>query len=115
MTSNTTSRPLCIQVHPDDNVAIVVNDGGLQSGTELDSGLRLLEPVPQAHKVALADMAKGAAIIRYGVVIGHAQASIPRGSWVHEGVMSLPSPPPLDRVPLSTAVPPRPSPEPRKQ
>ncbi len=45
---------------PPDNVAIVVNDGGLPAGTHFDSGLTLTEPVPEAHKVALTDIPAGA-------------------------------------------------------
>src|ERR1700749_4847690 len=98
-------HPLCIQVHAQDNVAIVVNEGGLPSGAQFDSGLTLLEAMPEAHKVALTDIAQGAPIVRYGVVIGYAEGQIERGSWVHEGLMSLPAAPPLDQLPPSTAVP----------
>ena len=51
--------PLYVQVHPDDNVAIVVNEGGLRAGATFDSGLVLSENVPEAHKVALSDIAVG--------------------------------------------------------
>ena len=98
-------HPLCIQVHAQDNVAIVVNEGGLPSGAQFDFGLTLLEAIPEAHKVALTDIPQGAPILRYGVVIGYAEAPIKKGNWVHEGLMSLPAPPPLDRLPLATAVP----------
>jgi len=98
-------HPLCIQVHAQDNVAIVANEGGLPSGAQFDFGLTLLEPIPEAHKVALTDVPQGAPIVRYGVVIGYAEADIKKGSWVHEGLMSLPAAPPLDRLPLATAVP----------
>src|SRR6202041_607846 len=93
-------RPLCIQVHADDNVAIIVNEGGLPLGTQLDNGLTLLETIPEAHKVALYDIAQNAPIVRYGVVIGYAATPISRGRWVHEGVMSLPAAPPLDQLPI---------------
>src|SRR5215475_12052404 len=43
--------PRIIRMHPDDNVAIVVNDFGLPAGTQLPSGPRLREHVPQGHKV----------------------------------------------------------------
>jgi galactarate dehydratase len=79
-----------IQVDPRDNVAIV---------TEAEGG------IPEAHKVALTDMAAGDAVIRYGVVIGYAATPIAKGSWVHEGVMSLPAAPPLDQLPMCTDVP----------
>ena len=99
------SRPLYIRVHPRDNVAIIVNEGGLPAGTPFDSGLVLIEAVPEAHKVALADLSPGEAIVRYGAVIGYAEAPIAKGSWVHEGMMRLPEPPDLDRLPISTAIP----------
>ena len=42
-----------IRMNPADNVAIVVNDGGLAAGAVLESGLVLTQRVPQGHKVAL--------------------------------------------------------------
>jgi galactarate dehydratase len=98
-------HPLCIQVHAQDNVAIVANEGGLRSGAKFDFGLTLIEAIPEAHKVALTDIPQGAGIVRYGVVIGYAEVDIKKGSWVHEGLVSLPAAPPLDRLPLATAVP----------
>ena len=50
-------KPLRIAVHGRDNVAIVVNPGGLPAGTTFDDGLTLRDDVPQGHKVALADIA----------------------------------------------------------
>jgi galactarate dehydratase len=91
-------KPRYIQVHPSDNVAIVVNEGGLPAGARFSSGLELLEPVPEAHKVALVTIAEGAPIVRYGVTIGHARREIAAGSWVHEKVLDLPEPPALDRI-----------------
>jgi len=35
--------------------------------------------------VALVDLAEGEAIVRYGVVIGHAKQTIARGSWCTKG------------------------------
>ena len=92
-------QPRSIQVHPSDNVAIVVNEGGLPAGTVFESGLVLKEAVPEAHKVALTAIPKGAAVIRYGVVIGRAVREIPAGSWVHEGILTLPQAPALDQLP----------------
>jgi galactarate dehydratase len=93
-----TVTPRYIQVHPSDNVAIVVNEGGLPAGARFSSGLVLLEPLPEAHKVALTAIPEGAAVIRYGVTIGHARGEIAAGSWVHEKVLDLPEPPALDRI-----------------
>jgi len=99
-------RPLYVQVHARDTVAIIVNAGGLPAGTRFESGLTLVEDVPEAHKVALVDIEAGAPIVRYGSVIGYAERAIARGSWVHEQRMRLPAMPALEDLPLATAVPP---------
>ena len=49
------SSPLFIRMHAADNVAIVANDGGLPAGTVFADGLRLVDNIPQGHKVALED------------------------------------------------------------
>ena len=104
-TNEKKAPPLYVKVAPSDNVAIVVNEGGLPAGTQFSSGLVLTESIPEAHKVALVDLPAGAAVIRYGVAIGHALNDIPQGSWVHEGNVTLPSPPSLDHLPIATNVP----------
>jgi galactarate dehydratase len=94
--------PRIIRMHPNDNVAIIVNDFGLPAGTELPSGPTLRERVPQGHKVALADIAEGAPVHRYNVVIGYAKEALPAGSWVNEQRLVMPIPPALDGLPLAT-------------
>lgn len=106
MSTDTKLRPMYVQVNPLDTVAIIVNEGGLQAGTQFDSGLTLIEDVPEAHKVALVDIAAGAPILRYGSIIGYAEVAIEKGSWVHEERVRLPAAPALDDLPLATAVPP---------
>ncbi len=101
----TSAEPRSIRVHADDNVAIVVNRGGLPAGSRFADGLVLAEAVPEAHKVALVDLAEGDAIVRYGVTIGRANRPIAQGSWMHEGLMTLPDAPPLASCPLATATP----------
>jgi galactarate dehydratase len=98
-------RPLYVRVDARDTVAIIVNEGGLRAGTQFDDGLTLVDDVPEAHKVALKDIAAGEAIVRYGSVIGYAERAIPRGSWVHEDRVRMPVAPALDDLPLATAVP----------
>lgn len=100
-----TAEPRYIRVHANDNVAVVVTPGGLAAGARFASGLVLREAVPEAHKVALVDLAPGAAVVRYGVTIGTANRAIARGSWVHEGVLDPPPAPPLESCPLATATP----------
>ena len=96
-------RAFTIKVHDRDNVAIVGNARGLPAGTRLDDGTVLLDTVPQGHKVALADMAEGAPVLRYGEVIGHAARTIARGTWIDESLVLLPAPPALDDLPLATS------------
>lgn len=98
-------QPLFIQVHPRDNVAIVVNDDGLPEGAQFANGLVLTESVPQAHKVTLRNMEKGDPVVRYGQTIGIVNRSLRAGSWVREDVIDLPLAPALDVLPLATAIP----------
>ena len=98
-------EPRYIRLSAADNVAIVVNDFGLPAGTVFPCGLKLIDRVPQGHKVALADIPEGAAITRYGQTIGTAGRPIARGSWIEESVVRLPDAPPMDRLELATRVP----------
>ncbi len=97
--------PLYIKVNEKDNVAIIVNTGGLPKGTVFPCGLELVERIPQGHKVALRDLRQEDPIIRYGEIIGCAAAPIARGSWVEESLVTLPTPPRLEELPLASAVP----------
>ncbi|MFC0274367.1 galactarate dehydratase [Metabacillus herbersteinensis] len=97
--------PLYIKVNSLDNVAIIVNYGGLKQGTVFPCGLELKENVPQGHKVALTDLTQDQTIIRYGEVIGYAVTSIKKGSWIDESLVKLPSPPKLDELSISDKVP----------
>ena len=59
ITQLTRRAPLYIRMHANDNVAIVVNDGGLPAGTEFPDEFVLRDRVPQGHKIALCDLAEG--------------------------------------------------------
>ena len=89
-----------IRVHPLDNVGIVVDPEGMTAR----------EHVPQSHKIALREVAAGEPVMRYGQAIGYANRSIPEGSWVREKLLDMPAAPPLDELPLATAVPLSPEP-----
>ncbi len=95
-------QPLFIRMHADDNVAIVVNKGGLASGARFPSGLTLREKVPEGHKVALVDIAAGMPVRRYNVVIGLALSDLPAGSWVHERLLKMPEARKLADLPIAT-------------
>ncbi|NEU32267.1 galactarate dehydratase [bacterium LRH843] len=102
---NIKEEPLYIKVHPDDNVAIIVNAGGLRQGTTFSCNLTLQEFVPQGHKVSLIDLDEGQPIVRYGEVIGYATTLIKKGSWVKESFIHTPTPPKLDELPIATKIP----------
>jgi galactarate dehydratase len=103
-------KPLYIRMHANDNVAIVVNDGGLPAGTEFPGEFTLATRVPQGHKIALVDIADGAPIIRYDVVIGYAIGAILQGSWIEESVVRMAPARGLTGLPISTRLPPVPAP-----
>jgi galactarate dehydratase len=94
--------PLYIRMQDGDNVAIVVNDGGLPIGSRFADGLTLVDQVPQGHKVALQTIAKDQPVIRYGVTIGVALRDIPAGAWVHERLLAMPAARSLDDLPIAT-------------
>ena len=87
-----------IRVNDRDNVAIVVEAEGVRPPAAR-------EAIPQGHKIALGDFESGEPVVRYGQVIGLANRAIPRGAWVREEMIDLPAAPPLDELPLATAVP----------
>jgi hypothetical protein len=71
-----------------DNVAIVLRPvragevvGVAVGGRTLE--VTALEPVALCHKIALADLAPGDPVVKYGECIGEAVLAIRRGSWVH--------------------------------
>lgn len=74
-----------LRAHPLDNVAVE------------------LEPV--AHKVAVAPIEDGAAVVRYGQVIGFAVRPIDTGETVREDDLSLPEPPSLDSLDVERVAP----------
>lgn len=57
--------------------ALTVNIG--QARVEL----RAIEDVALCHKIAMADIAAGDAVVKYGECIGEAIRPIRRGEWVH--------------------------------
>ena len=105
----TARSPLYIKMHDGDNVAIVVNDGGLPAGSTFADGLVLKEQVPQGHKVALVDLPAGTAVKRYNVTIGRTTKDVAAGSWVHERLLEMPDARSLEGLPVSTV---KPAPQP---
>lgn len=91
-----------IRIKEADNVAVAVHD--LPAGAQVLPGLIALDPIPQAHKIALTDIPAGGEIVRYGVVLGYAKSDIPAGSWINEHMLTLPQSPSVDDMPWGTAL-----------
>lgn len=70
---------------PADSVAVALRDLTAGQSADLPDGAALivLEDVAAGHKVALRDVPTGAAVLKYGHVIGRATADIPVGAHVH--------------------------------
>lgn len=71
------------RIHPHDNVATLLGDG--EGSVTLVGGdaVALNGPVAMGHKVALADIAAGEAVVKFGIAIGTASVAIRAGDWVH--------------------------------
>ena len=84
MSTGIPSKPDCLQLRPEDNVAIAART--LPRGHQLpqfNGGLTLKEPIRLGHKVALQEIEKGSPIRKYGQIIGFASDTILTGTWVH--------------------------------
>ena len=80
--------PQCIRIHPADNVAVALCP--IPAGTRLSlegRAVQMREDIPQGHKLALAQIAAGENIIKYGYPIGHAASDI-QVELVHEKTIS---------------------------
>ena len=73
-----------IKLDQADNVAVVVQDlAGGETVYDGDNAVVLNENIPTGHKVALADIASGQNVMRYGAPIGQATRDIKKGDLVH--------------------------------
>ncbi len=78
-------HPDLLRVHPADDVAVALVE--LTAGTAVAAGgvrLKLREPIPSGHKLALRPIRRGATVHKYGHPIGTATVDIATGAWVHE-------------------------------
>ena len=78
-----------IKIHDRDNVAVLlepVTKGQIISIN--DQALTAAEDIEKGHKIALAPIAKGENVIKYGFPIGQATTDIAAGQWVHTHVIA---------------------------
>ena len=73
-----------IRIHPDDNVAVALEDLRKGETLTLDSvSVTAIEDIARGHKIALRDIKEGEPVVKYGNPIGLARADIPAGAWAH--------------------------------
>ena len=77
-----------IVIHPDDDVAVVVQDvaQGGSVAAESSAGTQQIlatQPIPTGHKIALRSIPAGLPVRKYGEKIGHAIQDIHAGDHVH--------------------------------
>ncbi|MBR6839820.1 MAG: altronate dehydratase, partial [Oscillospiraceae bacterium] len=73
-----------IRIHPDDNVAVALEDLRRGETLTLDSvSVTAIEDIARGHKIALRDIKEGEPVVKYGNPIGLARADIPAGAWAH--------------------------------
>lgn len=70
-------------INPIDNVGIMLEE--INPGEKVSVGKIVVakEKIPMLHKIALCDIKKGEAIIKYGASIGSATKDIVAGEHVH--------------------------------
>ncbi|MBL3539759.1 galactarate dehydratase [Aminivibrio sp.] len=91
-----------IRVDERDNVAIPTAD--LAPGTSLECGLAVRSFIPQGHKIALADLPEGSAVVRYGVALGHLLQPVKAGDLISETMLRQPESPDLDSLEFGTDI-----------
>lgn len=78
---------VAFQIGADDNVATLLENTGpgsvLVRGSAGEHPIAASEPIEAGHKIAIAPIAEGAHVVKYGVVIGAATRAIQPGEWVH--------------------------------
>lgn len=74
-----------VRIHPDDNVANLLRDHAKGERPNAAEGplMPLTSAIPMGHKAALLAVAKGAPVVKYGAIIGHASMAIAPGDHVH--------------------------------
>ncbi len=79
--------PIAFQIGTEDNVATLLENTEpgpvIVRGSTGEIRLAVREPIEAGHKIAIAPIAEGAHIIKFGVIIGASTRAIAQGEWVH--------------------------------
>ena len=72
------------KIHESDNVAVAIETIGFGECVETGGEtVRANMEIPAGHKIALADIGEGEAVVKYGCPIGLAGEKIKKGDWIH--------------------------------
>lgn len=69
-------------LNPTDNVAVLLEN--VPARAEVQPGLFSTQRISRGHKIAIAPMAEGEPVRKFGQIIGFASKPISGGEWVHE-------------------------------
>ncbi len=75
-------------IDPSDNVIVMAEEVTAGDDVYYESGgqryeLKAVTDIPVYHKMAIADIAPGERVLKYGNIIGLATEAIPKGAHVH--------------------------------
>ena len=74
-----------LKINPADNVVVAIQPQSAGAVIEVDGkAITVPEDVPAGHKIAIADIAAGENVIKYGFPIGHAREDKKAGAWMNE-------------------------------
>ena len=74
------ARPRHLKLNAGDNLIVAVDT--IDQGSVID-GVTAVERIPRGHKMATVAIAKGAAVLKFGQIIGFASADIEPGRHIH--------------------------------
>ncbi len=77
-----------IKLSEQDNVAVILAETA-KGGTPDPVGITAREAIPRGHKMAVAPIKEGEAVVKYGQIIGFASAHIAPGEHVHVHNVSI--------------------------
>ena len=73
--------PRTLRLHSADNVIVAIDE--IAAGTVVD-GVTATKRIPKGHKMAIAAVAPGEPVKKFGQIIGFASQQIAPGQWIHE-------------------------------
>ena len=72
--------PRTLRLHSADNVIVAIDE--IAAGTVVD-GVTATKRIPKGHKMAIAAVAPGEPVKKFGQIIGFASQQIAPGQWIH--------------------------------